>query len=171
VPLSKEWEVPMAVEEPTRGHVEPSLRLLYTSRIAVGEPLVIGNAPHGLRRTIPILGGSFNGPRLSGKVVPGGADWQVVRPDGITEVEARYTLETDDGALIHVLNTGIRAGSKEVIARLANGEWCDPSDYYFRTRPVFETGAPHYQWLHAIVAIATGERLPEEVVITAYEVT
>jgi hypothetical protein len=157
--------------EPSDEHVEPSLRLLYTSGIAVGEPLVVGSVPHGLRRTIPILGGSFTGPRLSGKIVPGGADWQVVRPDGITEVEARYTLETDDGALIHVLNAGIRTGPSEVMERLANGERCNPSEYYFRTRPMFETGAPQYQWLHAIVAVATGERLPNEVIITVYEVT
>ncbi len=151
--------------------VEPSLRLLYVSRIGVGEPLVVGNAPHGLRRTIPILGGTFTGPRLSGKVLSGGADYQVIRPDGITEVEARYTLETDDGALIYVLNTGIRTGPQDVMERLANGEACNPSEYYFRTRPVFETGALQYQWLHAIVAVATGERLADEVIITVYEVT
>jgi hypothetical protein len=84
--------------------------------------MVVGDISYGERRIIPITGGSFVGPRLSGRVLPGGADWQVIRRDGITELEARYTLETDDGALIYVLNKGIRSGSKEVMERLARGE-------------------------------------------------
>lgn len=151
--------------------VEPSLRLLYTSSVKLGPPLVVGGTPHGERRIIPIKGGSFAGPRLSGKILPGGADWQVIRADGVAELEAKYTLETDDGAFIYVLNRGIRSGSKEVMGRLAGGEKVHPSEYYFRTWPVFETGAPKYQWLHRLVAVATGERLPNEVIITVYEVT
>lgn len=151
--------------------IEPSLQLLYTSSVEVGTPVVVGSTPYGERRIIPILGGSFAGPRLSGKVLPGGADWQVIRVDDTAELEARYTLETDDGALIYVLNKGIRSGSKEVMGRLARGEKVPPGEYYFRTRPVFETGAPKYQWLHRLVAVATGERLPNEVIITVYEVT
>jgi hypothetical protein len=161
----------MASKELRTVPVEPSLRLLYTSSVQVGQPMVVGATPYGERRIIPIKGGSFAGPRLSGKILPGGADWQVIRTDGIAELEARYTLETDDGALIYVLNQGIRSGSKEVMGRLARGEKVHPSEYYFRTRPVFETGAPKYQWLHRIVAVATGERLPDDVIITVYEVT
>jgi hypothetical protein len=151
--------------------IEPSLRLLYTSSVEVDPPMIVGATTYGERRIIPIKGGSFAGPRLSGKILPGGADWQVIRTDGTAELEARYTLETDDGALIYVLNQGIRSGSKEVMGRLARGEKVHASEYYFRTRPVFETGAPKYQWLHNIVAVATGERLPAEVIITVYEVT
>jgi Protein of unknown function (DUF3237) len=151
--------------------VEPSLQLLYTSSVEVGPPMIVGGTPYGERRIIPIQGGFFEGPRLSGKVLPGGADWQVIRPDGIAELEARYTLQTDDGALIYVLNRGIRSGSKEVMARLASGAKVHPSEYYFRTRPIFETGAAKYQWLHRIVTVATGERLPDEVIITVYELT
>jgi hypothetical protein len=151
--------------------IVPALRLLYTSSVELDPPMVVGGAPYGERRIIPIKGGAFAGPRLSGKVLPGGADWQVIRTDGVAELEARYTLETDDGALIYVLNRGIRSASKEVMERLARGEKVHPSEYYFRTRPVFETGAPKYQWLHNIVAVATGERLPDEVIITVYEVT
>lgn len=151
--------------------VEPSLRFLYTSSVLVGAPMVVGSTPYGERRIIPILGGSFAGSKLSGKILPGGADWQVVRTDDTAELEARYTLETDDGALIYVLNQGIRSGSKEVMGRLARGEKVHAGEYYFRTRPVFETGAPKYQWLHRIVAVATGERLLNEVIITVYEVT
>jgi len=161
----------MAEKKIRKVPVEPSLRLLYTSSVIVGQPMVVGTTPYGERRIIPIQGGSFAGPRLEGKVLPGGADWQVIRTDGTAELEARYTLETDDGALIYVLNQGIRSGSKEVMGRLTRGEKVHPSEYYFRTRPVFETGAPKYQWLHNIVAVATGERLPDEVLITVYEVT
>ena len=161
----------MASKEVRTVPVEPSLRLLYTSSVKVGPPMMVGSTPYGERRIIPILGGAFAGPRLSGRILPGGADWQVVRTDGTAELEARYTLQTDDGALIYVLNQGIRSGSKEVMKRLARGEKVHASEYYFRTRPVFETGAPKYQWLHNIVAVATGERLPAEVIITVYEVT
>lgn len=161
----------MALKEVRKVSVEPSLRFLYTSSVKVGQPMVVGSTPYGERRIIPILGGTFAGPRLSGKILSGGADWQVIRTDGAAELEARYTLQTDDGVLIYVLNQGIRSGSKEVMARLAKGEKVHPSEYYFRTRPVFETGAPKYQWLHNIIAVAMGERLPDEVIITVYEVT
>jgi hypothetical protein len=161
----------MAQKEVKKIPIEPSLRFLYTSSVLVDAPMVVGSTPYGERRIIPILGGSFAGPRLSGKVLPGGADWQVIRTDDTAELEARYTLETDDGALIYVLNPGIRSASKEVMGRLVKGEEVDPSEYYFRTRPVFETGAPKYQWLHRIVTVATGQRLPNEVIITVYELT
>ena len=158
-------------EEVRKVSFEPSLRFLYTSSVEVGNPMIVGSTPFGERRIIPILGGSFAGPRLSGKILPGGADWQIVRADDTAELEARYTLQTDEGALIYVLNQGIRSGSKEVMARLAKGEKVEPSEYYFRTRPVFETGAAKYQWLHRIVTVAVGERLPNEVIITVYEIT
>ncbi len=161
----------MASEGLRKVPIEPSLRLLYTSIVELEPPMIVGTASYGQRRIIPIKGGSFEGPRLSGKVLPGGADWQVVRPDGITELEARYTLQTHDGALIYVLNRGIRTGPKEVMVRLAAGETVHPSEYYFRTTPVFETGSPGYQWLHGLVTVATGERLMAEVLITVYEVT
>ena len=149
----------------------PSLRFLYTLKAQLGAVQVVGDGPYGLRRIIPIEGGTFAGPRLRGRVLPGGADWQFIRPDGVAELDARYTLETDDGALIYVSNPGIRTASEDVMERLMRGEECDPSEYYFRTRPVFETGSPTYQWLHRIVGVGTGERLPDEVVITIYELT
>src|SRR5665647_1538799 len=90
--------------------VTPGLQLLYTSRIDIAPLLDVGKTPHGHRRIINILGGAFSGPRLSGRVLPGGADWQVVRSDGIVEVSARYTLETGDGALIYISNWGLRHG-------------------------------------------------------------
>jgi hypothetical protein len=151
--------------------VTPSLQLLYSSSVEVETPLELGKSPYGERRIINIKGGLFSGPKLAGRVLPGGADWQIIRYDGITEVEARYTLETDDGALIYVSNWGLRHGPREVMERLAAGEKVDPSEYYFRTTPIFETGSPHYQWLNSLVAIAAGQRLANEVIITVYEVT
>jgi hypothetical protein len=150
--------------------VVPGLSLLYSSRIQVAAPISLGLSPYGERRIINITGGEFSGPRLSGRVLPGGADWQIIRQDGITEVEARYTLETDDGAVIYVSNWGIRRGPKEVMERLASGQQVDPSEYYFRTTPRFETGAPEYLWMNGVVAAACGERRADEVIITVYEV-
>ncbi len=150
--------------------VTPTLELLYTSRIEIAAPLDVGSAPYGQRRVINILGGAFSGPRLSGRILPGGADWQIVRSDGIVEVEARYTLATDDGALVYISNWGLRHGPPEVIRRLGAGEKVDPSEYYFRTVPKFETGAPAYAWLNGIICVAVGERRADAVIITAYEV-
>ena len=161
----------MILDEIPRVSIMPSLQFLYSSRIEIDSPLIVGQSPYGERRIINIKGGAFSGPRLSGRVLPGGADWQVIRPDGITEVEARYTLETQDGALIYVYKRGLRHGPPEVIARLASGEDVNPGEYYFRTTPVFETGASDYAWLNGMVAIATGQRQADEVVITVYEVT
>jgi hypothetical protein len=151
--------------------VTPRLQLLYTSRIDIAAPLDLGKAPHGQRRIIDITGGAFSGPRLSGRILPGGADWQIVRGDGIVEVDARYTLETHDGALIYISNWGLRRGPAEVIARLSAGEKVDPGEYYFRTAPRFETGAAGYAWLNGILCVAVGERRADAVIITAYEVT
>ena len=161
----------MYPKEVGKVQMEPTLRLLYTSTIEVDPPMLVGKTHYGERRIINIKGGAFAGPRLSGKVLAGGADWQIIRADGITELEAKYTLETDDGGLIYVLNRGIRRGSKEVMERLARGEQVDPREYYFRTTPVFETGAQKYQWLHGLIAVASGQRSAKEVVITVYEVT
>ena len=161
----------MSMKQIPKVSVTPSLRFLYTSIIEVENPLLVGDAPHGERRIINIKSGAFSGPRLSGRVLSGGADWQIIRSDGIVEVEARYTLETHDGALIYVRNWGLRHGPKEVMKRLASGKEVNSSEYYFRTTPVFETGASSYGWLNGIVAIAAGERRTKEVIITVYEVT
>jgi len=161
----------MRPDQIPRVSVTPSLLFLYTSRIEVDPPLLVGHSPYGERRIITIKGGAFNGPRLSGRVLPGGADWQIIRDDGVAELEARYTLKTHDDALIYVYNRGLRRGSKKVMERLASGDEVDPSEYYFRTTPIFETGTPEYTWLNGLVTIATGERRLREVIITVYEVT
>ena len=138
--------------------VTPRLRLLYSSTISITPPLFLGETPYGERRIINITGGSFSGARLAGRILAGGADWQLLRRDGSAEVEARYTLETADGALIYLTNWGYRHGPSEVMSRLAAGDQVNPQDYYFRTTPRFETGSKKYAWLNGIIAVAVGER-------------
>ncbi len=160
----------MSADETPIVSVTPTLRFLYSSRVEVDAPMLLGHSPYGERRIINIKGGSFSGPRLSGRVLPGGADWQIIRSDGVAELEARYTLETADGALIYVYNRGIRRGPKEVMERLGSGVYVEPKEYYFRTTPIFETGAQAYSWLNGLITVAAGERRPNEVIITVYEV-
>jgi hypothetical protein len=147
--------------------LEPLLR----AEITLAPPQELGETPLGRRRIIPITGGSFRGDRLAGRVLPGGADWQLIRADGVAELDARYTLETEDRALIYVRNFGYRHGPAEVIQRLAAGEPVDPSLYYMRTTPRFETGAERYKWLNRIVCVATGARRAAAVELEVFEVT
>lgn len=100
----------------------------------------------------------------------GGADWQVIRADGVADLDARYTLETDDGALIYVRNQGYRHGSADVLKKLVSGENVDPSLYYMRTTPRFETGDARYAWLNRIVCVATGARRPAAVELEVFEI-
>ena len=119
---------------------------------------------------IGITGGEFDGPLLSGKVLPGGADWQVVHEDGTATIDTRYTLECHDGALIYVATRGCRHGPREVLERIAGGEPVDPSEYYFRVSVQYETSAPEYEWLNWVVAIASAVRLRDQVMYDAYVV-
>src|SRR3979409_1042847 len=130
-------------------------RLLMTMQVAVVGAQKIGAVPHGSRVTAPIAGGHFEGPRLRGKVLTGGGDWTLLRGDGILELDLRITLETDDGALIHMTSFGLRHGPPEVIAALGRGESVDPSSYYFRTTPRFETAHPTSALLNRLVRLAT----------------
>jgi hypothetical protein len=148
----------------------PELEPLFTAEITLAAAQELGDTPAGRRRIIPITGGRFCGPRLAGRVLPGGADWQVVRADGVADLEARYTLETGDGALIFVRNHGYRHGPPEVLARLARGEEVDPTSYYMRTTPWFETAAPRYAWLNRVVCVATGARRASAVELAVFEI-
>src|SRR6185369_9472354 len=130
----------------------------------------IGAVPHGTRTIAAITGGTFDGPRLRGKVLPGGGDWILSRSDGVVELDLRITLETDDGASIYMTSFGLRHGPPDVIAALARGESVDPSTYYFRTAPRFETSAPQYAFLNRLIAIATGDRRPGGPIYTIYEI-
>jgi hypothetical protein len=130
----------------------------------------LGDTPLGRRRIIGITGGRFSGARLSGIVLPGGADWQLIRGDGSAFLDARYTLQTDDGALIYVSNQGFRHGPPEAMARLARGEEVDPSLIYTRSSPRFETSAPKYAWLNRTLFVASGVRRPGSIELDFYEV-
>ena len=133
-------------------------RPLMTVEVVVLPPQKIGAVPQGTRVIAPIAGGTFAGPRLRGKVLPGGGDWTLLRPDGVLELDLRITLATDDGALIGMSSFGLRHGPAEVLAALSRGEPVDPSKYYFRTAPRFETNAPQYAFLNHVIAIASGDR-------------
>ena len=147
-----------------------NLQRLFKAEISLAAPQDLGDTPQGRRRIIGITGGRFSGERLSGRVLPGGADWQVVRADGVADLDARYTLETSDGALIYVRNRGYRHGPAEVLRRLSAGEEVDPSLYYMRTTPRFETGAARYAWLNRLVCVATGARRAAAVELEVFEV-
>src|SRR5580692_2881644 len=133
-------------------------RLLMTLQVAVAGPQKIGAVPHGIRVTAPIASGHFEGPRLRGRVLPGGGDWTLLRGDGVLELDLRVSLETDDGALIHLASFGLRHGPPEVLAALARGESVDPAAYYFRTTPRFETADPKYAFLNRLLAVSAGDR-------------
>ena len=150
--------------------IAPLLEFAMEARVTIAPALDIGVTPRGERRIIPITGGTFEGPRLRGRVLPGGADWQVIRPDQAAEVEARYTLETDAGGLIYVVNRGIRHASPEVLQKLRDGVAVDKSEYYFRTAPVFETAVPELQWLMRSVFVGDAERFVDHVAISFWRV-
>jgi hypothetical protein len=143
---------------------------IFTIQAELAEILHFGPTPYGERRVIHILGGRVSGPRLNGRILPGGADWQIVRTDGASDVQARYTIETDAGAHILVNSEGLRHGPPEVLARLLRGEAVDPSEYYFRTVMRFETGEKSLEWLNRILAIARGAREAKAVRLDVYEV-
>ena len=125
----------------------PRLTFTMELRVQVGPPVEIGAVASGRRRIVPIRGGTFEGPQLRGEVLDGGADWQIVGDEGLTQLDTRYTLKTDRGELIYIQNAGLRHAPPELSARLLAGEPVDPSLVYFRTVPVFETAAPDLQWL------------------------
>src|SRR5579862_3113446 len=146
-------------------------RLLMTMHVKVGTLQNIGAVPHGARRTAPLGGGMFEGPRLRGVILPdASADWQLLRSDGVLEMDLRFTLRTDDGALVMMRSFGLRHGPPDVIAAIGRGETVDPSTYYFRTMPRFETAHPAYAFLNRLVAVATGDRRPDGPVYTIHEV-
>src|SRR4051812_45252859 len=134
----------------------PELNLLARIALRLAPPVDLGRTPAGRSRMIAIAGGTVSGARLRGEVLAGGADWQTVRDDTTVLVEARYAIRTLDGALIGVRETGVRHGPPEVLARVSAGEAVDPSAYYFRTAPRFETGDARYSWLNNAIAVCSG---------------
>jgi len=139
-------------------------------RVEVGTPVEVGNVAGGRRRIISILGGTFAGPDVRGAVLSGGADWQIVRGDGFTELDTRYTLRTDRDELIYIRNAGIRHAAPEIMQKLLAGERVDPTLVYFRTVPVFETAAPRLQWLTRAIFVGDGERQPNLVIVRVWKI-
>jgi Protein of unknown function (DUF3237) len=147
----------------------PSLTRVYRLEATLGEPLDLGDVAQGHRRIVPQTGGTFTGPELNGKLLPGvSADWQIVLPDGTALADIRYTLQTDNGHLLYVQSRGVRHGGADVLARLARGEDVDPSQYTFRTSTQIETAAPALDWLNKGVFISVGGRRPGAVIYETY---
>ena len=143
---------------------------ILTIRAQLAGILKAGVTPYGERRIINILGGTVEGPKFKGRILPGGADWQIIRTDGVADVRAHYTVESDTGGHVLVTNEGMRHGPPEVMARLARDEKVDPSLYYFRTVIRFETADPAAAWLNRLIGVCRGTREPQAVRLDVYEV-
>jgi muconolactone delta-isomerase len=147
----------------------PNLSMIYRLEATLGEPLDLGETAQGRRRVVALTGGRFEGPDIRGRLVPGAsADWQTVLPDGTALADLRYTLETEEGALLSVQGHGVRHGSAEVLARLARGEDVDASEYTFRVIARIETGDPQLSWLNKGVFACVGGRRPGTVIYETY---
>lgn len=148
----------------------PVLRHVFDARVAVAAPWEVGAGPAGERRVIAITGGMVEGPELTGTILPGGADYQTIAPDGLTHLHARYWIETRHGERVYVENTGIRFGPPEALDRIRQGLPVDPALIYFRTTPRFETTAPRLAWMTTTLFVATGRRTPDEVQLSVFAV-
>ena len=152
--------------------MEPALqtRYVFTITAQIGGVTSAGDTGSGVRRIIPITGGEVRGKDVNGKVLASGADFQIIRPNELVELEAKYAFETDDGAVIYVENKGIRFGPVELLKKLGRGEPVDPTLIYFRTVPRFETGAEKYRWLMESLFIGSAARHADRVVIDVHQV-
>lgn len=148
----------------------PKLEYFCELKVKLKPAIVVGETPKGLRRIIPIIGGTFEGPKMKGEILDGGADWQVVRKDGVAILEAHYQIKTDDGVVIYIKNEGMRVATPEVAARIGRGEPVPSSEYYFRAVPKFEAPAGKYEWMNNAIFICTGERNPDNVSIKVWRV-
>jgi hypothetical protein len=143
---------------------------IFTVNAELAAILRFGRTPYGERRVIDIEGGTVSGARLKGRILRGGADWQIIRTDGTADIQARYTIEADNGGLVLVSSEGLRHGPPHVMEKLGKGENVDPSQYYFRTVMRFETADPAHAWLNNILALARGAREAQSVRLDVYEV-
>ena len=145
-------------------------RYVFTITARIGAVTTAGEIGHGVRRIIPIIGGDVRGETVNGKVLPFGADFQIIRPNELIELEAKYAFETDDGAVVYVENKGIRFGPVDLLQKLKRGEPVDPNLIYCRTVPKFEAGAEKYRWLMQHIFIASAARHADRVVIDVHQV-
>jgi len=148
---------------------DPHLSKVYRLEATLAAPLELGDVAQGRRRIVPLTGGTFSGPEISGRLLAGAsADWQIVLPDGTALGDIRYTLQTHAGDLLYVQSRSVRHGSAEVLTRLAQGEDVDASEYTFRTSTQIETAAPHLDWLNKGVFISVGGRQAGGVIYETY---
>jgi hypothetical protein len=149
--------------------LQPTLKFFADATIQVDKPQEVGETPRGRRRLIPILGGEVKGEGWTAKVLPGGADFQLIVTDTLAELDARYTLETDAGELIYLQNRAIRSGPPELMAKIARGEPVDPAAIYFRCSPSFETASRALGWINERMFVGAGMRHPDRVVLRFFE--
>jgi Protein of unknown function (DUF3237) len=159
-----------AVAAPPPAHVAPPLEWVFSAKVTLAPPVERGPIDGQRKRFIAITGGEVTGPKLTGVVLPGGGDWQSIHDDGLTELDARYSLKASDGTVIAVTNPGVRVASPDVIKRIAAGEDVDPSLYYFRTTPRFEVSDGPHAWLRRSAFVARGIRKPDHVLIEFFRV-
>jgi hypothetical protein len=154
------------------GSAMPEIKTEFLFKIVLEVPSILdlGETPYGRRRIARVGGGSFEGPRLKGEVIAGGGDWLLLRRDGVLQLDVRLTMQTHDQQLIYMMYRGYRHGPPDVIERLNRGEDVDPSLYYFRVTPYFETSAKSYEWINKICAVATGARTATGPTYHVYEV-
>lgn len=148
----------------------PALRHFCDLSVELGPAREMGQGRAGRRRIIPIIGGTVDGPGIKGTILNLGADWQTIFEGGTAELDTRYAMETDDGALIEIINYGFRHGPPEVIRAIAAGEEADPADYYMRTQARLETGDERYAWVNDMLFVGTGARLADGVEMRLYAV-
>lgn len=143
---------------------------LFTIRVTVDALHDVGPVPLGTRHLDMLGAGTFEGPKLKGEVLPGGIDQKIFRADGAMNPNVRMVLKTDDNALIYMHYTGVRYGTPDVMDRIAKGETVDPSEYYLRNTPYFETSAPKYDWLNRIVSVGVGRRMPDHAAYDVFQI-
>src|ERR1700760_14931 len=149
---------------------ELSTKYVFTITAQIGGVTTAGEIGSGVRRIIPIIGGEVKGEGVNGKVCAFGADFQIIRPNELIELEAKYAFETDDGAVVYVENKGMRFGPVELLQKLKRGEPVDPKLIYFRTVPKFETGHEKYRWLMEHIFVGSAARHADRVVIDVHQV-
>jgi len=146
----------------------PTLDPVFDLHLQLGKPTDVGQiGPAGARRIVPVAGGTLEGPGLRGKILPG-ADYQIIHPDGLTELDAHYAVQMENGGLLYVNNRGVRHGPADVLQKLNSGQPVDQSLIYFRSVISIETAAPALQWMNRTIFVCKGERQPNEAVIHVY---
>lgn len=148
----------------------PELDHVCTLHVTLDPIREMGMGRAGARRIIPIVGGTVTGPRINGRILNVGADWQTLFADGLAELDTRYAMETDDGATIEIVNYGYRHGPKEVLEAVARGEPVDPASYYMRTHARLETGDDRYAWVNRTLFVGVGARNQSSVQVELYAI-